>query len=152
MFEDVDWRGDPALPRWDLSENPTRITGLYRTVRRGGLSPLSQLSSMHAGQVVNTTPGRIEGFYAQSWAFARFLWDGENAKYRPALQKMLAELAAGQPYGRRDISPGPEGTWDPRTAKPLLEHYLGKPLAEIDREYQQYMRRLVGAHTVSEYD
>jgi len=152
MFEDVEWRGEPPLPRWDLSDNPTRITGLYRTVRRRGLIPLSQLAAMHAGQVVNTTPGRIEGFYAQSWAFARFLWDAEGGKYRPALQNMLADLAVGRPYGRGDISAGPEGTWDPRSAKPLLEHYLGKPLPDLDREYQQYVRGLVGSRTVSEYD
>src|SRR3712207_9034857 len=79
-------------PRSTLFPYTTLFRSLYRTLRRGALIPLSQLCSMHAGQVVNTTPGRIEGFYAQSWAFARFLWEADGARYRPALQKMLAEL------------------------------------------------------------
>ncbi len=37
----------------------------------------------------------------------------------------------------------PNGMWDPKSAQPLLEHYLGKPLDQIDVEYQAYMRQVV---------
>ena len=44
-------------------------------------------------------PGdKIEAFYAQNWAFARFLWEYENGAYRPAFKKLLADTAAGNVY------------------------------------------------------
>ena len=144
LFEDITWDGD--LPRWNLTTNSTRESGLRKTIGRGVLIPLDRLCTMHAGQVVNTSPARIEGFYAQSWAFARFLWDGEGGRYRPALQKMLTELATGRaPGGMGGGSDDLENLWDPRTAKPLLEHYLGKDLDTVNREYQVYLRRLATA-------
>jgi hypothetical protein len=32
--------------------------------------------------------------------------------------------------------------WAPRTVKPMLEHYLGKDLATIDKEYQAFIRKI----------
>jgi hypothetical protein len=141
LFEFVDWKDD--LPRWRWQANPNRLGGLERSVRQGLLLPLPELCTMHAGQVVSKQLWRVETFYAQAWALARFLTDGEGGRYRPALQRMLADLAADRvPLPGFDRSP-PPGTWDPRTARPLLEHYLGKPIEQIDREYQAYMARLV---------
>ena len=140
LFEDVSWEG--GLPRWNLSTNPARENGLRKTVIRGVLLPLDRLCTMHAGQVVSTSGAQIEGFYAQSWAFARFLWEGEGGRYRPALQLMLRDLALGRAPGVAGEGEPVEGAWDPQAAKPLLEHYLGKSLATIDREYRTYMDRV----------
>ena len=139
MFEDVTW--DEGLPRWNFASNGHREGGLRKSLSQGVFLPLEQLCTMHAGQVVNTSGARIEGFYSESWAFARFLWDGEGGRYRPALVRMLTDLALGQLppelAGRPDDVP-----WDPRAAKPLLEHYLGSSLGELDREFQVYAQRL----------
>lgn len=150
LFEDVQWEAD--LPRWHLSVNPARLTGLRRTIERDALIPLDALCTMHAGQIVNTAPARIEGFYAQGWAFARFLWDGQQGRYRPALQRMLADLAAGKAEGPGQAASGNGVLWDPASAKPLLERYLGKPLGEIDGEYQAFMRRAVDASPAFQND
>ena len=141
LFEFVDWQGD--LPRWRWQANPNRLGGLERSVRQGLLLPLPELCTMHAGQVVSKQLWRVETFYAQAWALARFLTDGEGGRYRPALQRMLADLAADQVPLPGFDRPTPAGTWDPRTARPLLEHYLGKPLEQVDREYQAYVRKIV---------
>jgi hypothetical protein len=139
MFEDLTW--DDALPRWDLSANHTRVNGVKRTLEHNAMIPLDQLCTMHAGQVVNTGPARIEAFYAESWAFARFLWDGNDRKYRPALQALLNDLATGEPTAV-SLAGVSEAGWDPKSARPLLEHYLGKDLSEIEREYLFYLHHV----------
>jgi hypothetical protein len=140
MFEDVDWEGD--LPRWNLSLNPSRTLSLRKVLDNNEQFPLSELITLHAGQVVGRSGIKIEAFYAQNWAFARFLWEGENKKYRPALQQLLADTAAGtvaDPTGslRRKYLP-----WNPDGVRPMLEHYLGEDLSVIQTEFDAFMKQV----------
>lgn len=141
LFEYVEWENE--LPRWRWAMNPSRMSGLERSVSQGLTMPLTELCAMHAGQVVSKQQWKVETFYAQAWAFARFMADGENGRYRPGMERMLADLAANRVplpgFDRLD----PPGMWNPKSARPLLEHYLGKPLEQIDREYQAFMKELV---------
>lgn len=144
LFEDVKWSPGPQpLPTWDLTVNPGRLNGLANALDHGHLIPLTDACSMHAGQVVNTTRDQVEAFYAQGWAFARFLWDGENGRYRAGLQQMLSDLAAGNASAGLGHSTA-DGTWDPRSARPLLEHYLKADLAEVDVQFRSYANEIVG--------
>jgi hypothetical protein len=127
---------------WNLSINPNRAQKLKAAIEQQLLWPLDQLCMMHAGDVVGLSGERIETFYAQNWAFAQFLWNAENGRYRASFQRMLSELASGQAeqlIGRRR---GPPDTWDPRTVRPLLEHYLGLSMQQIDEAYQRYIREI----------
>ncbi len=140
MFENIVWT--TRRPKWNLAVNPNRAEKLRAAIQGGNLWPLDQLCTMHAGDVVSLSSERIETFYAQNWAFAQFLWNADNARYRPAFQRMLHELASGQAdawTGRRRM---PSDTWDPRTVRPLLEHYLGMSIKQIDSAYQAYMRKV----------
>lgn len=142
MFENIRWSSD--LPRWNLSFNPARVAQLQDAVRENRLLPLEKLCTMHAGDVVSQKDEQIEAFYAQNWAFAQFLWNAENGRYRPMFQKMLADLASGQAdqwTGRV----APPHVWDRRTVRPLLEHYLGMNIHQIDTAYQQYIRKLASS-------
>lgn len=140
LFEQVKWEG--RLPRWDLSSNSTRMHGLRNAVETRTLLPLKKLISMHAGQVVEQTTFQVETFYAENWAFARFMWDAEQGRYRPALQRLLADAAAGRLY-RDGVAREPGSTeWDPESAGPLLEAYLGMPLPAIDRAFRAYVRKI----------
>jgi hypothetical protein len=143
LFEQVKWDGN--LPRWDLTSNSNRVRGLRNAVDSKTLVPLRKLISMHAGQVVDQTMFQVETFYAQNWAFARFLWDAEDGRFRPALQKLLADAAAGTLY-RDGIARDPASTeWDPSSAAPLLERYLGLPLPLIERSYRNYIRQITAS-------
>ena len=143
LFEQVKWDG--SLPRWDLTSNANRIRGLRNAYETRSLLPLKKLISMHAGQVVNQTSYQVETFYAQNWAFARFLWDAEAARYRPALQKLLADAAAGTLY-TDGVARHPASTeWDPASAGPILERYLDMPLPSIERAYRIYIRQITGS-------
>ena len=94
LFEDV--ARDGRLPRWDLSVNYGRQAALRKAVDKNLLLPLDDLAGMHAGQIISQSPDQIAGFYAQSWGFARFLWEYNNGQYRPpALQKILADAGDG---------------------------------------------------------
>lgn len=139
-FESITWPNQ--APKWNLAVNLSRADRLRTAIQDRLLWPLEQLCTMHAGDVVSLSGERIETFYAQNWAFAQFMMNAENQKYRPAFQRMLSELASGeadQITGRRR---GPPQTWDPRTVKPLLEHYLGMDMKRIDIAYQAYIRQL----------
>jgi hypothetical protein len=138
LFEDVRFVND--LPRWDLSINPNRVQKLRHTIERRKLWPLEKLITMHAGDIVNLPGDRIEAFYSQNWAFARFLWDGDGGAYRAAFQKLFDETAAGTVHDPNSTDPAARANWSPQNVKPLLEHYLKMDLATIDRHYQAYIR------------
>ncbi|MGH7176728.1 MAG: hypothetical protein ACREJC_05050, partial [Tepidisphaeraceae bacterium] len=78
MFESV--RIVDGTPRWDLSPRSFRARKLYDAIQTDSIWPLPQLVTMHAGEIVSLPPAKIEAFYAQSWAFAEFLWDADGGK------------------------------------------------------------------------
>jgi hypothetical protein len=147
MFENVRYSPDNGPPSWDLTPNASnRAAKLRRAIEANNLWPLEDLITMHAGEVVALPGSKIEAFYAQNWAFAEFLWDAEDGKYRPAFQRLLTDCANGTVYpagnARRSVLDG----WDPTTVKPMLEHYLCMDLADIERAYQSYCGRIAYAN------
>lgn len=141
MFEGV-VRQDGQV-HWDLDVNLVRGRNLRNAIELGHTWPLEKLIAMHAGDIVGLPPARIEAFYAQSWAFARFLYEAEHGKYHPALRRMLADAAAGTLYNPDASSHNSRTAWNPAMVRPLLEHYLGTDLERIDRQYQWYIRTLI---------
>lgn len=139
MFEGVAFDGE--LPQWNLSVNQTRATALRKAVDGNYLWPLDQLIALHAGDIVGDRMEKIDAFYAQSWAFARFLWEADDGKYRPALQKWLAETAKGTVYDPTGSHCRLCTPWNRRAVKPMLEHYLGMSLPEIDKAYQEFLHK-----------
>ena len=138
-FESVRFRSN--LPRWDMTINPTRTLSLRNTIEGKKLWPLEKLITMHAGDVVKLPGDRIEAFYSQSWAFARFLNEYNDGEYRAALRKLLADTARGNPNDRNQAMRKALNLWSPASVKPMLEKYLGKDLATIDQEYQDFIRQ-----------
>lgn len=145
MFEEVRWESEAPgkwLPRWNFAANRSRLVGLRNALEGAYLVPLPQLVAMHAGQVVDQPPAQIEAFYAQSWAFARFLWEADGGRHRDTLRRILTQAADGSLY------PGPgsrrtdDGLWDPDSARPLLEYYLKTDLEKLDRSFRRYVHRL----------
>jgi hypothetical protein len=140
MFETISWKDH--LPRWNLSVNTQRAQTLRKAIDAKDLWPLEKLISMHAGDIVGESNDRIDAFYAQCWAFAKFLYEGENGKYRPALQKWLAETAAGTVYDPTKSHARAIAPWNRKAVRPMLEHYLGMELPEIDQAFNTYMKKV----------
>lgn len=141
LFEQVEWVD--GFPRFNLSRNPPRLVALQGAADNGDLYPLPKLVQMHAGQVVGQRSAKIEAFYAQSWAFARFLNEAENGRFRPAFHRMLADAGSGTLYLEKPFDPESTPLWDPAHAKPMLEHYLGTDLDEVERHFGSFVRRTV---------
>jgi hypothetical protein len=142
MFEGVEWSEDGSLPRFNLSLNPDRALSLRRVVDAGELFPLSKLITLHAGNIVGLPGIRIEAFYSQNWAFARYLWDGDNGKNRPALEQLLADTAAGTIYDPTGSLRLPYLGWNPTGVRPLIEHYLNADLPTIEADYLQFVHKV----------
>jgi len=139
-FEGVQF--EDGLPRFNRSINLDRDLALRKACEDQTLWPLDQLVTMHAGNVITLTNGRIMAFYAQAWAFARFLSDGEDGKYRPAFQSMLEDIANGTVWDPSGSFRSRLGPWIPGAAIPMFEHYLGEPFGQIEAEYNRYIQIL----------
>jgi hypothetical protein len=146
-FETITWSaGQPIFSR----DNPKRAAALRDAVRFGDLWPTQKLITMHAGDVVGLRGDQIEAFYAQDWAFARFMMQGEHGRFHPALMRMLADCRAGTAYdGLQGASVAPArlrllGGYDPTAIQPLLERYFQMPLSQIDDRFRLYVQELAG--------
>ena len=139
-FENINWVAQK--PHWNLAMNKNRAEKLRAAIENHWLWSLDKLCMMHAGDVVSLSSERIETFYAQDWAFAQFLNNADGGKYRPAFHKMLDDLASGEADQWTGGHHGPSDTWAPRTVRPLLEHYLGMNMQQIDSSYQAYIREI----------
>ena len=140
MFETVSFRNN--LPQWNLSLNGPRAESLKKAIDTKSLLPLEALCSMHAGDIVGEKNEKIDAFYAQCWAFARFLWEGENGKYRPLMQKWISETADGTVKDPTRTHARAIMPWRREAVRPMIEHYLGADIATVDKAYQAYIRTI----------
>lgn len=141
MFEGIGWKNE-NLPRWNLAINQVRVQALRRAVETNKLWPLEKIVSMHAGEVVEENGEKVDAFYAQAWCFAKFLYESDNGRFRPNLQRWLADTADGtvfDPTGTHNRAGGP---WNRTAVKPMIEHYLNLDFATIDKLYQAYLRKV----------
>ena len=141
MFEGIGWK-DENLPRWNLSINQVRVQALRRAVEQNHLWPLERVIAMHAGEVVEEKGEKVDAFYAQAWCFAKFLYESENGRFRPYLQKWLTETANGTVFDPTRTHVRTGGPWNRTGVKPMLEHYLNLDFATIDKLYQVYLRKV----------
>jgi hypothetical protein len=140
LFENIRWDND--LPRWNRQTNLTRLRGLRKALARGQLWPLEELIRTHAGLVVDQPSARIEAFYSQSWAFARFMCEYQDGRYFRRLQRMLADVAEGTVFDPTGTHHRAGGEWDSAGVKPMLEYYLGQRLPMIEEEFHQFIRQI----------
>ncbi len=140
MFESITWQG--KLPRWNLSINPYRAQTLRKAIDAEALWPLDKLIATHAGDIVGERMEKIDAFYAQSWAFARFLWEADNARYRPAFQRWMTETANGTVHDATHSHNRASYPWNRKAVQPMMEYYLDMPLPEIDRAFNAYMHHI----------
>jgi hypothetical protein len=140
MFEGVSLAGPHGLPRWNFAVNLNRAVKLREAVQERHLYPLEELIKLHAGDVVGEGFEKVDAFYAQDWAFARFMWE----RHREALQRMLTETASGRVYDpvAKALRPASAEGWRPEAAKGILEHYLGMPFDQIEKEYNAFVSKV----------
>jgi hypothetical protein len=141
LFEGIGWK-DENLPRWNLSINQVRVQALRKAIESNKLWPLEKIIAMHAGEVVEENGEKVDAFYAQAWCFAKFLYEADNGRFRPDLQRWLTETAYGTVFDPTHTHNRAGGPWNRTGVKPMLEHYLNLDFATIDKLYQAYLRKV----------
>jgi hypothetical protein len=142
MFEGVSMAGPQGLPQWNFGVNLNRAVKLREAVNGRRLWPLEKLVTLHAGLLVDSRGQQIDAFYAQNWAFARFMWEAEDGRYRPALRQMLTDAATGVAFDPATNTKRPSQGWRPAAVRPTLEHYFARPFAEIEQAYLAFVNRI----------
>ncbi len=140
MFEDLQWEDD--LPRWNLTQNRSRLLSLRGAVEGNYMFPLKELITMHAGNVVAESSNRVEAFYGENWGFATFLWSADDGKYRPAMRRLLSDIADGSVYDPTGVHANAQLPWSPAGVGPMLENYLGMSMDQMNIEYQKFVRKI----------
>ena len=77
MFETVSWT--EKLPQWNLSVNAQRAETLKKAVDAKELCRWSSSARCTPATSSASNGETIDAFYAQWWAFARFLWEARTA-------------------------------------------------------------------------
>lgn len=135
LFENA--TDDGPDPDWGSIQNAARIDCLAAAQETGTLWPLRQLLGMHAGDVIALKPERVDTFYAQGWAAARFLLSEPALASR--FRKMLQACARGaSAVGLTDGA----GTWTPAAVGPFVESALEVDLDTLDAAYRRSIQRL----------
>jgi hypothetical protein len=90
-----DGSGEVVFSGW---ANPERFDRLQSAVAARQLLRLDELLAAAPQQLIRGSDDRTLTYYAQVWALAHFLREGEDGKYAPALSRLLTDAA----YGRLD--------------------------------------------------
>lgn len=172
------WDGPTAsfLP-W---ANVARFDRLVEASRDGDLLPLEDVLMNSPNAMIGLPDGQQPGrggarsdrrdnrrtgaepaivWYSQVWALMHFLSEGEGGKYRPMLEQMLNDAAAGRLASRvrasvagngTDGAPRQDGSRGPgmlATQDPIMvfRAYFGADVGKISREYQAYVAAMVRA-------
>jgi hypothetical protein len=75
--------------------NPGRFDALKTAAIEGRLLPLGVLLESSPGKIAIGEFGEALTYYAQAWALVHFLREGEAGRYRPGLERIIADAAAG---------------------------------------------------------
>lgn len=132
--------------------NLMRLGSLKQVLQEGRLIPLEQLLLLNPGQVLagyNGDPHGATAFYAQVYAFVRFLREDQFRRRLRATQAMLQgaahgdwpldplllEVAADRRFG---LTVG----WNMRVSRELFAAYFDDDMAVLNAEYLEFCRNI----------
>ncbi len=139
-------RRDPNIKRMLPWANTERFDQLRRARARGQTLALHDLLDATPESLIAVTTEGTLNYYAQVWALTHFLNEGEDGKYRDGLRNLLVDAADGRisrtvsdvlgPARARSLAQG-------RVSRAVFQAYFNRDLAEADREFRRFMRRVV---------
>ena len=137
------WEG-MRLVSFDLRHNPVRRNRLADAILRKEMFPLRELLATHAGRVIQRSTRAVGTYYAQLWALANFLREGQDGKYADGFARLLANLPSLGPRGVEHAS-----SHDQRAGsigEGVFRKYITDELEQFESEYRLFIRRwVVGA-------
>src|SRR5205085_11407269 len=124
---------------------------LRDAVRSRHLIGLDDLLTRSPQSFLNDSKDALLVYYAQVWALTRFLAEGEDGRYKPALAALLTETADGKLVGRMMTSTVSAGTRRhgvgavSRVGPAIAQEYFNRDLAECEKQYLAFVDVLVKA-------
>ncbi len=109
LMEGYRWAEDtPHRPDFRPWANIDRFDRLRELVLAGRAFSLRQLLTQRPQDLLNTVDNeRALDYYAQVWALAHFLAEGDQGRYRPGLEAMLIDAQQGRFFRRVRTEAGP---------------------------------------------
>ena len=130
-----------GLPKFRPWANRERYHTLREAVQANGLLPLHAVLGRTPQSFLHESKSRLLVYYAQVWALTHFLAEGENGRYRHALQEVLLDAARGrlavEALGRRG---GPGGV---RLGPAVLTAYFDTDIDAFERAYLQFIDKAI---------
>ena len=132
--------------------NRARLEMLSNALNTGRLIKLTELIERVPQQFLqegDRNQTRLLTYYAQVWALVNFLNEGEDGRYRPALEKVLQDAANGRIVSTILTSPFIPGQQQRRTMATsvlgpgVILAYFNRDLAAFDEEFHRYIADLV---------
>ena len=139
---------DVSVAVFQASANRERRDALASAARRNQLISLDELVTRSPQSFLESGKNRLLRYYAQVWALTRFLAEGEDGRYRAALETLLSDAANGRLVGRMmasDLTPAARRRRgeDPGKAGTLvIQEYFNRNLVEFEAQYLNFIRQL----------
>ncbi len=129
-----------GLPKFRPWASLERYHALREAVREERLLPLSEILDRPPQSFLETGKTELLVYYAQVWALTHFLAEGEEGRYRQALEDLIADAAAGRLPGRTSAEREARGS--PRLGALLLSQYFETDLAAFEAAYVEFMQAI----------
>ena len=141
MAEGFDMVGSSI--RFEPRLNTLRVIDLRRAITGGRWVPLAKLLRADAGDFVTEGSKISAEYYGQLWALLTFIRSDE--KYRPGLERMIADAAAGKLRKKLNVhaSLGAGRAYVRTIGTPAFKRYITKDLPAFEAEYRAFARELV---------
>jgi hypothetical protein len=130
-----------GLPKFRPWANRERYHALREAVQANGLLSLDAVLRRTPQSFLHESKSRLLVYYAQVWALTLFLTEGENGRYRLALQEVLLDAERGrlavEALGTRG---GPGGV---RLGPAVLKAYFDTDVDAFERAYLQFVNKAI---------
>lgn len=138
--------GPPVFMPW---RNFERYGELRDVVAQGRLVPLEEFVQGTPQDYLRDGRRTLLAYYAQAWALVHFLHEGEGGRYRPGLERLLADAVEGR-IASTIWESNRAGTRNERrmaigrqVGPAVLREYFAEDMTRIAAEYEAFVRELV---------
>jgi hypothetical protein len=147
-------RWGEAAPTFEPSRNWERRSALRKAIGDDELIPMDELLTRPPQTFLEDGKDRLLTYYGQVWALLRFLVDGAEGRYQPALSELLTDAAEGRLARRLSAAAAAASpATTSRSHRPrrvaghelgpwLVKAYFNDDLAAFEQEYLAHARRL----------
>jgi hypothetical protein len=136
------------FPEFRPAQNNERQSALAVAIRRDRLIPLRELLDAPPQSFLEDGKRSLLTYYAQAWALTRFLAEGAEGRYRPALERALIDAAEGRLTARIARAPavvaagGRPAAIATRGGPWLILAYFESDMHRFEQEYLAFLRHL----------